>query len=131
MQALEILWIVLFRFRWIPRIWAIHLIAVNLAALAFLDTRYGAISAVCSLLGVGLMIWIHSRLGFVRLLGIGHIFWIPMLVDFSIEPPDAGTEPALYFWVVLLMVSNTLSLILDTVDGVRYWRGERQPHYVW
>lgn len=72
---LEMLGIVLLRFRPIARVWVIALIAVNLGSLAFIETQYGSTNLLATLAGIGVMILIYARLGFARVLGIGHIFW--------------------------------------------------------
>ena len=40
-------------------------------------------------------------------------------------------EPVLFGWVVLLMICNTVSLIIDASDVARYLGGETAPHYAW
>ena len=115
----------------LPRIWAILLVAVNAVALLFLHTIYGKVALVAICAALGVMVVIHAKLGFVRLLGIGHIFWVPMLIWFAMNLPDKTSDSALYYWVIVLMVMNTISLVIDTIDVVRYLRGERQPHYTW
>ena len=40
-------------------------------------------------------------------------------------------EPALANWLVLLFATNMVSLVVDTIDAVRFLRGERTPHYRW
>ena len=131
MQPLEILWIVLFRFRPLPRIWAVLLIAVDLGAVVFIDTIYGQIALAAVLAAVAVIILLHAKLGFVRLLGVGHVFWIPMLVWFAMNLPDQAKEPALHYWVIVLMAFNAGSLVIDTIDVVRYIAGDRTPHYSW
>ncbi len=131
MRAFEILGIVLLRFRPLPRIWAVFLIAVNAGSLIFIDTVYGQLNLLAILAGITVMIIIHARLGFVRLLGIGHIFWVPMLIWFVQNLPDRAVDPLLHFWVLILIVSNTGSLVIDAADVWRFIRGERTPHYVW
>ena len=41
------------------------------------------------------------------------------------------SEPALANWLVLLFATNMISLVVDTIDTVRFLRGERAPHYRW
>ncbi len=131
MRTFEILWIVLFRFRPLPRLWAIALILVNAGALFFLDTCYGLAVLGAALAGVAVMAVIHARLGFVRLLGIGHGFWIPMLIWFAADLPDRTATPLLHDWVMTVIVFNAVSLLIDAIDVGRYVAGERRPHYVW
>lgn len=121
----------LFRFRTLPRLWAVLLILVNAGGLLFLGTIYGQLTVAAAAAAIAVMAVIYARLGFVRLLGIGHVFWIPMLIGFATHLPDRSTQPQLFSWVLALIVCNSLSLIVDTVDFVRYVRGEREPHYVW
>ncbi len=131
LKSLEILGIVLLRFRAVPRAWAIALILVNLGSLVFLDTRYGLLNLLAVLTGISVMAVIYARLGFVRLLGIGHIFWIPILVWFAFDLPDKTQDPALYYWVLSLIMFNSISLVIDTIDVLRFAGGDRKPHYVW
>lgn len=121
----------LFRFRPLARFWAVLLILVNLGALLFLDTWYGRVALAAIIAAVVVMIVIHAKLGFVRLLGIGHLFWIPMLVWFAVDLPNRATHPALWWWVILLMGFNLVSLVIDSIDVWRFIRSERDPHYVW
>ncbi len=131
LKALEILWIVLLRFNWPARIWAMVLIAINLEALFYLDTVYGQIVLGAALMSVVVMIVIYLQVGFVRLLGIGHVFWVPMLIWIAFNLPDFSAAPGLHLWVLTLFVLNSISLVIDTSDVIRYLRGEREPHYVW
>jgi hypothetical protein len=40
-------------------------------------------------------------------------------------------EPSLANWLVLLLVTNMVSIVVDTIDAVRFLRGERAPYYRW
>ncbi len=131
MKSLEILWIVLFRFRMLPRVWAILLILVNAGSLIFIDTHYGQLNLAAVLAAIMVMALIYARLGFVRLLGVGHVFWIPMLIWFATDLPDRTEQPWLYAWVVSLIVCNCISLVIDTIDAARFIGGDRRPHYTW
>ena len=125
----ELLTIVLFRFRLLPRVWAILLILVNAGSLLFLDTHYGQAALVAVTVGVVIMTIIHMRVGFVRLLGIGHLLWIPMLPWMISQLPTVNHDSSLYLWMVVLIGFNSVSLVIDTIDVVRFLRGEREPHY--
>ena len=73
---------------------------------------------------------IYRRLGFIRLLGIGHILWIPMVLWLWMRldqtPPLDST---LKYWLIIVIVMNTLSLVLDVVDVIPYIKGDRVPYY--
>jgi hypothetical protein len=72
-------------------------------------------------LGMGLV----KIQGFTRLLGLMHIFWIPLLLwlwgRMSIWPVG---EP-FGIWLRTLMVINAVSIVIDAVDVVRYISGDR------
>ena len=66
--------------------------------------------------------------GFSRILGFGHLPWIPMLVYLIERLPDAQQQfPGTWFlfWLQAVIVLDIGSLILDTTNVVRYFRGER------
>ena len=130
-SAKEIIGIVLLRFRLVPRVWAALLIMVNASSVFFLDTRYGQIALAAILIGALTMTAIHTRLGFVRLLGIGHVFWVPMLIWMAIDVPMLDPDSMLRNWLLCLIVFNAISLVIDGMDVIRYLRGERRPHYSW
>ena len=130
-SAFELLGIVLLRFRLLPRVWAILLIVVNLSSVFFLDTLYGQVAFAVMWVGVVIMVWIYSKLGFVRLLGIGHVFWIPILVCFAMKLPIVSEQGWLSVWLVSLMIGNGISLLIDGIDVGRFVLGERKPHYSW
>ncbi len=74
---------------------------------------------------MALMTLITATTGFSRLMGLGHIFWIPLLFFLGTQldqiPPDDGFG----VWVRALMVINATSLVIDAVDVFRYLAGER------
>lgn len=131
LQPLEMLGIVLLRFRAVPRVWAVALILVNLGSIYFIDTRYGLLNLLAVVAAIGFMAVIYTRLGFVRLLGLGHVTWIPMLLWFAFDLPDKHQDPLLYWWVLSLIAVNSICLVIDAIDVARYVAGERKPHYVW
>ena len=133
-SILLILGIVVFRFRAVPRIWALHLVTVNAASVLFLSHVEGWVT--CTLIPVFLsyMGRIYQREGFVRLLGTGHAPWIPMLVWITASRLSAAKEEEdaiFYHWLLLLIATNSVALILDGIDLYRYRNGETDPHYTW
>lgn len=108
--------------------WIGLLLAANLVAPLFFLPRAEAIVAIVAVnLGALIMAAIHARLGFVRLLGIGHIFWVPMVIWFAIRAGQPDVDGSFSVWLVAVVVLNGLSLVLDVLDVYRYWRGERAP----
>jgi len=69
---------------------------------------------------------LYKSKGFVRLLGVSHVFWlalVPWLFVRYMDTPDGVFR----FWLLAVMVVNSISLIIDIVDVIRYARGERAP----
>ena len=71
---------------------------------------------------------IFASRGFVRLMGIGHIYWVP-LIPWLWSRLD-GFPPAGPFamWLTSVMLLNSVSLIIDVGDVARYLNGDRTPH---
>ncbi len=114
-----------------PRPWVAWLgllVGANLAgSLIFIGTLEARIVLVAFLIGAMLQTWIFSARGFVRLLGIGHILWIPMVPWLWIRLEHAASGSPLKYWLMAVIILDSLSLIIDAVDVVRYIRGERTP----
>lgn len=128
-SLLEIAGVVLFRFPWHLRVWAILVAAVNLASVAFLDVLEGQVVILAILVALLIMAVIYKRLGYVRLLGLGHITWFAMLPWLFFRLPSAESNPVLYGWLVTLLVVNSICLVVDSVDVTRFALGDRKPHY--
>jgi len=131
-SVLELFGIVLVRFRPIPRAWAAWLVAVNLACLLFL----GHVEAQVALAAVGVavivQVLVYQRKGFIRLLGVTHLPWIPMLAWMASRlDAQPAPEGAFRAWLIALIVTNAISLAIDAWDATRFVRGERRPYYSW
>ncbi len=131
-SVFELLGIVLVRFRPVQRMWGAWLIAVNGACLLFITH----IEAQVALAAVGLALLaqalIYQRTCFIRLLGVTHLIWVPMLAWMAqrlVTIPEE--EVAFQAWLLTLIATNAISLAIDAWDAARFVLGERQPHYVW
>ena len=107
--------------------WLGLLMAANfILPLIFITTLEGQVVLATGLISAMIQGRIFQTLGFVRLLGISHSPWIPLLLWlWSRFEWDASIFAG---WILAVMVLNSLSLIIDAVDVVRYVRGEREPH---
>lgn len=130
-SILKVAGITFLRFRPVPRIWCLWLVAINLACVFYIQHIEAQVILIVALAAVLLQAAIHKRVGFVRLLGIAHVFWIPMLAWMATRADHIAANPGLRDWIILLAATNALSLVVDGIDVARYLRGERQPHYSW
>lgn len=108
--------------------WVMLLVAVNLIVpLFFIQTVEAQLSIAAIIAGAIAQSVIHARLGFVRLLGLGHIFWIPLVIWLGFRLSDTGLGDLFAIWLAALVLINTVSLIIDGIDVVRFLSGERSP----
>jgi len=102
---------------------------INLSSIFFLPRTEAWVVLGTGLLAATIMTVLHAKLGYVRLLGVGHFVWIPMLIwlVYRLDHIPGGT----FFrnWILTLIAMDTLSLLLDIVDLVRYLRGDHTPRF--
>jgi len=131
-SVFELFGIVLVRFRPLQRVWGAWLVAVNAAGLLFIQH----IEAQVTLGAVGVAVLaqalIYQRKRFIRLLGVTHVLWVPMLTWIALRLDTLPKEEtAFHAWLVTLIATNAFSLAIDAWDATRFILGERRPHYVW
>lgn len=110
-------------------VWLGLLVAVNsMGPIYFIEGLEGKVVLAAFLAGAMLMMAIFASKGFVRLLGIGHIFWIPMVPWLWTRLDQVGLGNPVGYWVVSVMIMNSISLVIDAIDLLRYLKGDRQPY---
>ncbi|MEJ1931283.1 hypothetical protein WDZ92_13595 [Nostoc sp. NIES-2111] len=130
-SMLELFGVVFLRFRPIPRLWCVWLVAVNLACLAFIAHVEAQVVLAVTLIAVVAQTVVYGRIGFTRVLGTTHVLWLPMFAWMATRMDAIRADPDLAHWLMLLFVTNMVSLAVDTADAVRFLHGEREPHYRW
>ena len=130
--VLQLCGIVFIRFRPVQRIWGVWLVAVNAAGLLFVQH----VEAQVTLGAVGVAVFaqalIYQRKRFIRLLGVTHVLWIPMLVWIALRLHTMPSADVFFnLWLITLIATNAVSLAIDVWDATRYTLGEQKPHYVW
>ena len=100
-------------------IWLLFLMIVNFASVAFWNELLAKVILITFILSAIFMMGLYSRFGFEKILGLGHILWIPLLVYVLIETPAA--EGAFKSYLVILFISITISLVFDIIDVWRYF----------
>jgi phage-related holin len=102
---------------------------INLSSVFFLPRAEAWVVLGSGLLAATIMTVLHAKLGYVRLVGIGHFVWIPMLIWLAFRL-DHILEGTLFCgWLLTLIAMDTVSLLFDIVDLVRYVRGDRTPRF--
>ncbi len=109
------------------RLWLILLITANLVVPLFFLGRLEAQIVVGALLASTILMTILTGLyGFTRILGLGHIFWIPLLFFLWTRLDQIPADDFFGIWIRALMMLNATSLVLDVVDAIRYIAGNRE-----
>jgi len=62
--------------------------------------------------------------GFTRLLGLMHVFWLPLIAWLWTRLDAAPAGSAFGWWLRGLILMNAISLVIDAVDVGRYLRGD-------
>jgi hypothetical protein len=115
---------------WPWQLWVGLLAALNLIApLAFLDRP----DAQWTLAAIGAaavsMVALARIQGFTRLLGLGHIWWIP-LIGYLLDRGALSNPGLNREWFVLwrdaVVAANGLSSVIDATDIGRYLAGDRK-----
>lgn len=110
------------------QMWLGILIATNmLVPLFYIYTLEGKVVLTAAMVGMVIMSAIFSIKGFVRLLGVGHISWLPLVFWLWTRLDHAPADSIFGYWLMVAIVLNSLSLIIDTTDVLRYIKGERTP----
>ena len=109
--------------------WLSLLVAGNmLVPLYFIQTLEAKVVLAAMICGMMVMTAVFGAKGFVRLLGVGHIAWVPMIPWLIIRLDKTSFESLFGYWLAVIIVLNGLSLIIDGIDVLRYIRGERDPY---
>ena len=108
------------------RLWLLVLVAFNgLAPLFFLPQLEALVTLGAFAVSVVLMALITSWTGFSRLLGLGHVAWVPLLFFLWTRLESAPSDEPFGLWIRGVIALNAISLVIDASDVIRWMAGER------
>ncbi len=108
------------------QLWLFLLITANLLIPLFFLARIEAQLVVAAFAaGVMLTTVLTGRYGFTRILGLGHLLWVPLLYFLWTRLEAIPSHDAFGIWIRALMALNALSLVIDGIDVLRYVAGDR------
>ncbi len=108
------------------RLWMLLLVSANLILpVIYFQQSEARIVLLTFLASFLLMILITGTSGFTRLVGLGHIFWVPLVLFLVSRRDSIPATDAYGIWIRSVIAVNTISLVLDAVDAMRFARGER------
>ena len=109
------------------QLWMMLLLAANLVAPLFFLGHIEARAALLALgLSMALMTWLTALTGFSRAIGAGHVFWLPLIGWLWSRLDQIPPDGALGIWIRALILVNTVSLVIDVAEVIRYAKGDRQ-----
>ncbi len=108
------------------QLWLTLLVTFNLIIPLFFLNRLEAQVVVGALVASMILMTVLTAIsGFTRLLGLGHIFWIPLLYFLWMRLEQNPADDFFGLWLRVLMIINAASLIIDVIDVGRYIAGDR------
>ena len=109
------------------QLWLMLLVALNMIVPLFFLARLEAILVLAAAMaGMIAQTVVTAYSGFTRLLGLGHIFWFPLLYFIWIRLDMIPADDFFGIWIRVLMTLNALSLVIDVIDVIRYATGDRE-----
>lgn len=108
------------------QLWLALLVTFNLVLpLIFLSHLEAQVVVATLMASMILMTGLTALSGFTRLLGLGHILWVPLLYFLWMRLEQNPAEDFFGVWLRVLMIVNATSLLIDTIDVGRYIAGDR------
>ncbi|KAF0172917.1 MAG: hypothetical protein FD161_3921 [Limisphaerales bacterium] len=108
---------------WIP-LWVSVLMLANLAGIAFWSEPVARLIVVTFMVSSMLVMGLYARFGFTKILGCGHVLWIPLLLHVLARLPHV--EGAFRAYLIGWCVLTAVSLAFDIVDVWKYWKADRK-----
>jgi hypothetical protein len=104
---------------WIP-IWVFYLMVINVASVSFWQEPLAKLIFITFMISAMLIMGLYSRFGFEKIIGLGHILWIPLLAYVLMRIPTI--EASFKIYLVVLAISIAISLVFDIVDVWKYFK---------
>jgi hypothetical protein len=98
--------------------------------IVFIKSLEGRMVILAAMAGAAFQIAIFGSKGFVRLLGIGHLPWAPLVFWLWTRLDHIPQDGFFRYWILSVIVVDSISLIIDTTDVIRYISGDRKPQLV-
>ena len=106
--------------------WVFALMVINMAGLGFWSEPLAKLIVVVFMLSAMLMMGLYAVFGFERILGLGHVFWIPLLGYLLVQIPQ--TEGPFAGYLIMLSLAIGMSLLFDIRDVWIYLSSKRARH---
>ena len=109
------------------RLWMMLLMTANVVVpLFFLGRLEAQVVLTAILSSLVLFTLLTARGGFTRLLGLGHLPWVPLIWFLGTRLGAVSADDFYGVWIRLVIALNATSLAIDAVDVIRYVAGDRK-----
>ena len=110
------------------RAWISFMVFVNMVCpLFFIGHLEAKVVLAVQIMNAMIMMTLFAKLGFVRLLGLGHLLWVPMVLWLWSRLHEIELS-SFFGWLLVVVIIDSISVVIDAVDVIRYIRGERAPY---
>lgn len=108
------------------QVWLMVLMAANMIVpLVYVGRAEARIVLATFMASFLLMLVLTAVSGFTRLLGFGHSLWIPLVIFLFARLDSIPAGDGYGLWIRVVIVLNSISLVMDAWDVIRFARGER------
>ncbi|NIL96672.1 MAG: hypothetical protein GTO53_04500 [Planctomycetales bacterium] len=114
------------RMPWYWRPFLAALFVANLVMpLVFITRAEAQVVFLTTIANSALFTLLTAAQGFTRLLSLAHLPWIPLIYYLATRLDDLPADNAYGIWLRVLLVLNAASLMIDTVNVIRFLAGDR------
>jgi len=108
--------------------WVFWMMIINTASIIFIKHRGAQVALGCWIGNMIFMSLLFEQVGYVRLLGLPHVvFWTPLVIYLVMTWRQHRGKGLFSAYIMVLIATNTISLVIDYIDVIRYLLGEREP----
>lgn len=108
------------------QLWVVALVGANIVAPLFFIQHFEAkLAFAAGLFGLASMSALTGRFGFSRIIGLGHIAWLPLIVFLIRGAAETSVSSPFGLWIRTVIVLDSISLTFDFVDAARFYLGDR------
>ncbi len=109
------------------RLWMMLLMTANVVVpIFFLGRLEAQVVLAATVSSLVLFTLLTARGGFTRLLGLGHLPWVPLIWFLGTRLGEASPDDFYGIWIRAVIALNATSLAIDAVDVIRYVAGDRK-----
>ncbi|MFQ5596574.1 MAG: hypothetical protein ACE5GK_00845 [Nitrospiria bacterium] len=107
---------------WIS-VWVFFLTLINLVSAVYWPAPLAKLIFTVFIISAMLMMTLYSLFGFEKILGLGHILWIPLLIYVLMKIP--GRAGSFKSYLIVLSTCIAISLAIDMIDVWKYLTGRQ------